>query len=118
MEASGLWFQLNALHFIVCLLVCGEFHGLDQVVCTALQAKDVTLSTTLNVLHNRLTSLEKHKCHSSRDDTMESTFSWFCELTEIVLFLVEMTVPNKNMAWRDPVKNRSIFLVHMQVVGK
>lgn len=59
MEASGLWFQLNALHFIVCLLVCDEFHGLAQVVRTALQAKDATLSAALHVLHNRLTSLEK-----------------------------------------------------------
>lgn len=106
MEASGLWFQLNALHFIVYLLVCDEFHGLALVVQTALQAKDVTLSTALNVVHNRLTSLEKPKYHSSTDDTMERTFSWFCELKEIALFLVQMNIPNKNMAWRDPVKSR------------
>lgn len=105
MEASGLWFQLNALHFIVYLLVCDEFHGLAQVVRTALQAKYVTLSTAFNVLHNRLPSLEKHKRHSSRHDTMESTFLWFCELKEIALVLVQMNIPNKNMAWRHPVKN-------------
>lgn len=98
MEASGLWFQLNALHFIVYLLVCDEFHGLAQVVRTALQAKDVTLSTAFNVLHNRLTSLQKRKCNSSRDDKMERTFSWFYELKEIAPFPVQMNIQSKNMA--------------------
>lgn len=109
MEASALWFQLNALHFIVCLLVCYEFRGLAQVVHTALQAKDVSLSTAINVLHNRLTSLEKHKCRSSTDDTMEISFSWFPELKQIAPFLVQVSVPNKNMTWRDPDKNRLCY---------
>lgn len=119
MEASGLWFQLNALHFIVCLLVCDEFHGLAQVVHTALQARDVTHSTAFNVLHNRLTSLQKQKCNSSRDDKMESTFSWFCELKEIAPFPVQMIVPIKNMAWRDPENpEKIIFWDYVQFVGK
>jgi len=117
MEASALWFQLNALHFIVYLLVCDEFHGLAQVVRTALQAKDVTLNTAaLHVLHNRLTSLERHKCHSGRDDT----FLWFGESKEIVPFLVQMNIPNKSVSWRDPDKNRlcSWVIYNLQASGR
>lgn len=70
-----------------CLFACVLwFHGLAQVVHPALQGKDVSLSTALNVLHNRLTSLEKHKCHSSTDDTMESHSHGFLNWNKLPYF--------------------------------
>lgn len=74
MEAPALGFQRNAFHFIVCLLVCDEFHGLTQVAHTVLLAKDVTLGKISSVLHNRLVFPEKYKCHLSTDDATKSAF--------------------------------------------